>query len=164
MHRAATLPPAAACCLRALLAPGLAARAHSRAHWSAAAAGLPALTPHAAALNTSCPQGEKAAGAAEAEPAGGGPRPPQHVQRKLTRKVKFLERVAATKLSTSKGGVTKVRACCWAGAWEWCVWRGTPGRLLGNAPALAIAALTRSALLPPPLFCHANRSRRSGHR
>ncbi|KAL4451626.1 hypothetical protein ABPG75_007288 [Micractinium tetrahymenae] len=50
-------------------------------------------------------EGDKAA-PAEAE-GRGGPAPPQHIQRKLSRKVKFLERVAATKLSASKGGVAK---------------------------------------------------------
>ncbi|KAI3437695.1 hypothetical protein D9Q98_000144 [Chlorella vulgaris] len=50
-------------------------------------------------------EGEKDAVPAAAQ--SDGPRPAPHIQRKLTRKVKFLERVAATKLSTSKGGVSK---------------------------------------------------------
>ncbi|PRW20857.1 ribosome biogenesis slx9-like isoform X1 [Chlorella sorokiniana] len=52
-------------------------------------------------------EGDKSAAAAAAEEERDGPAPPQHVQRKLTRKVKFLERVAATGLTTTKGGVAK---------------------------------------------------------
>jgi len=53
------------------------------------------------------------------EPAAGGPAhtgplPPQHVQRKVNRKVKFLERVAASQkkpaLAAAGAGVTKVGA------------------------------------------------------
>jgi hypothetical protein len=42
-------------------------------------------------------QGEKDAAATEQEQPE-GPRPPAHVQRKLTRKVKFLERELATRM------------------------------------------------------------------
>jgi hypothetical protein len=52
----------------------------------------------------------------EQAPAGrphSGPLPPQHVQRKVNRKVKFLERVAASQkasLAAAGAGVAKVRA------------------------------------------------------
>lgn len=52
-------------------------------------------------------EGEKAAPAAAAADERGGPAPPKHIQRKIVRKVKFLERVAATKLTANKGGVAK---------------------------------------------------------
>ncbi|GBF95091.1 hypothetical protein Rsub_07675 [Raphidocelis subcapitata] len=54
--------------------------------------------------------GEGEGGGAEA--AQPGPLPPQHVQRKVNRKVKFLERVAASKkaaLAATGGGVAKKR-------------------------------------------------------
>ncbi|KAF8055334.1 KLHDC4 [Scenedesmus sp. PABB004] len=54
-----------------------------------------------------------AAPAAEAAAGGGGPRPPSHVQRKLSRKAKFLDKVVATgsaaALAVGRGGVKKRR-------------------------------------------------------
>ncbi|KAG1664374.1 hypothetical protein FOA52_004707 [Chlamydomonas sp. UWO 241] len=49
------------------------------------------------------------AGDADATPAWNGPAPPKHVQRKISRKVGFLDRVAASKAASlgAKAGVTK---------------------------------------------------------
>ncbi len=113
MLAAAAAAAAAAACL-----PPLACAWHwqpSRSILCCRAAASPTSNRPTESLRLAAPalQGDKQAAAeaaAAADEERDGPAPPKHVQRKLTRKVKFLERVAATGLSTSKGGVAKVRA------------------------------------------------------